>query len=428
MKDNREKWIDDIRNRIEDYSEPLPVGLWEKIEADIPSAKVIPLWRRWQSVAAAAVAVVGVSTLSLWYWSSDKYVNQANNAEILNVVKPATVIDAQPLMSDNIENEVSDGGNRLAYNATEVTTDSRTIDFAPVNDVILMNTVAEEEMSENNYAVTEVDDDHSKEKRINMMKADRETAKRNAAYLAMSVEKDNKDSKIQVGVMTGNIPYSSSNSFSGMSRLSTLKKVNSNPNNAVAGEISDATASYTQVLFNNIGKETYTDVKHHIPVTVGASLKWNLNDKWAVETGLNYTYLYSELKSGAQSYIEDRQKLHYVGIPLKVHRTIWDNSTFNFYASFGGMIEKCLSGTVETVYAEEGNVKSSENEKIDEKPLQFSALASVGIQANFNKWLSIYFEPGMAYYFDDNTELLTIRKDKPFNFNMQLGLRFNLGK
>ena len=73
-------------------------------------------------------------------------------------------------------------------------------------------------------------------------------------------------------------------------------------------------------------------------------------------------------------------------------------------------------------------MKSSENEKIDEKPLQFSALASVGIQANFNKWLSIYFEPGMAYYFDDNTELLTIRKDKPFNFNMQLGLRFNLGK
>lgn len=428
MKDNREKWIDDIRNRIEDYSEPLPVGLWEKIEADIPSAKVRPLWRRWQSVAAAAVAVVGVSTLSLWYWSSDKYVNQANNAEILNAVKPATVIDAQPLMSDNIENEISDSGNRLAYNATEVTTDSRTIDFAPVNDVILMNTVAEEEMSENNYAVTEVDDDHSKEKRINMMKADRETAKRNAAYLAMSVEKDNKDSKIQVGVMTGNIPYSSSNSFSGMSRLSTLKKVNSNPNNAVAGEISDATASYTQVLFNNIGKETYTDVKHHIPVTVGASLKWNLNDKWAVETGLNYTYLYSELKSGAQSYIEDRQKLHYVGIPLKVHRTIWDNSTFNFYASLGGMIEKCVSGTVETVYAEEGNVKSSENEKIDEKPLQFSAWASVGIQANFNKWLSIYFEPGMAYYFDDKTELLTIRKDKPFNFNMQLGLRFNLGK
>lgn len=428
MKDNREKWIDDIRNRIEDYSEPLPVGLWEKIEADIPSAKVIPLWRRWQSVAAAAVAVVGVSTLSLWYWSSDKYVNQANNAEILNAVKPATVIDAQPLMSDNIENEISDSGNRLAYNATEVTTDSRTIDFAPVNDVILMNTVAEEEVSENNYAVTEVDDDHSKEKRINMMKADRETAKRNAAYLAMSVEKDNKDSKIQFGVMTGNIPYSSSNSFSGMSRLSTLKKVNSNPNNAVAGEISDATASYTQVLFNNIGKETYTDVKHHIPVTVGASLKWNLNDKWAVETGLNYTYLYSELKSGAQSYIEDRQKLHYVGIPLKVHRTIWDNSTFNFYASLGGMIEKCVSGTVETVYAEEGNVKSSENEKIDEKPLQFSAWASVGIQANFNKWLSIYFEPGMAYYFDDKTELLTIRKDKPFNFNMQLGLRFNLGK
>ena len=259
-----------------------------------------------------------------------------------------------------------------------------------------------------------------------MMKADRETVRRNASYLAMA-DDGKKRSKMQIGVTTGNIPYSSSSSFSGMSRLGMSTKTLSSAN-VVVGEISDATASYTQMLSNNINKETYTDIKHHVPVTVGASVKWGLSENWALETGLNYTYLYSELRSGAKSYIEDEQKLHYVGIPLKVQRSVWSNSIFSFYASAGGMMEKCVSGSLDRVTVDENNRKSYFSEDLNVKPLQFSVLASVGLQANFNKLLSLYLEPGMIYYFDDNTDVLTIRKDKPFNFNLQLGLRFNLGK
>jgi hypothetical protein len=267
-----------------------------------------------------------------------------------------------------------------------------------------------------------------KENRMKRMREDRETVRRNASYLAMSDSKRSKGSGVQLGVMTGNIPYSSSNSFSGMSRLAIPTKSVSQVNDVVVGEVSDATASYSQMLFNNMGRQTYTDIKHHMPVTVGASVKWNLNEDWALESGLNYTYLYSELRSGAKSYIEDKQKLHYVGIPLKVQRSVWSNSIFSFYASAGGMMEKCVSGSVETVCVDDNNRKSFGNEKLDVKPLQFSVLASVGLQANFNKLLSLYLEPGMIYYFDDNTDIITIRKDKPFNFNLQLGLRFNLNK
>lgn len=226
--------------------------------------------------------------------------------------------------------------------------------------------------------------------------------------------------------MTGNVPYSSSSSFGGMSRLGMSTKSLSSVNNIVVGEMSDATASYSQMLLNNMNKETYTDIKHHVPVTVGASVKWGFSEKWALETGLNYTYLYSELRSGATSYIEDKQKLHYVGIPLKVQRSVWSNSIFTFYASAGGMMEKCVSGSLERVSVDENNRKNYYSEDLNVKQLQFSVLASVGLQANFNKLLSLYLEPGMIYYFDDNTDILTIRKDKPFNFNLQLGIRFNL--
>lgn len=433
MNELKDKWINDIRNRMEDYSEPLPAGLWEKIDSEISAPKVIPLWKRWQSVAAAAVVVIAVSTISVWYWGNDKSLKDANLAGVTNIENDENIEQ----LSDLIE----DGIIKNPEATVQVTADNAVAEkLKPVSGKVhseneIMTLSSFEQQAIDNDEVKKEDKEtpkteenvRSKEKRINMMKADRETLKRNASYMAMAGEKRKSGrNDLELGVMAGNIPYSSSNSFGGMSRLSSAPKSLSSVNNSVVGEISDASATYSQVLFNNMDKETYTDVKHHVPVTVGVSVKWNLNDKWALESGLNYTYLYSELRSGANSYIEDKQKLHYVGIPLKVQRSIWNNSIFSLYTSAGGMMEKCVSGTVETVYVDGNTKKNQEREDLDVKPLQFSVLASLGVQANFNKHLSLYLEPGMIYYFDDNTDILTIRKDKPFNFNLQLGLRFNI--
>lgn len=438
MNEMKDKWINDIRSRMDNYSEPLPVGLWEKIESEIstPAPKVIPMWRKWTSVAAAAALVLAISSVSVWYWSSDSELKEVNSALTdNNEIR-------QEYKSDNVIQEVQTvESSDKQLQAEAVNYSSKTIvNLASGNNADSLN-VARIALSENIQTVdtestdselkkeVDAEDEASiKENRMKRMREDRETVRRNASYLAMSDSKRSKGSGVQLGVMTGNIPYSSSNSFSGMSRLAIPTKSVSQVNDVVVGEVSDATASYSQMLFNNMGRQTYTDIKHHMPVTVGASVKWNLNEHWALESGLNYTYLYSELRSGAKSYIEDKQKLHYVGIPLKVQRSVWSNSIFSFYASAGGMMEKCVSGSVETVCVDDNNRKSFGNEKLDVKPLQFSVLASVGLQANFNKLLSLYLEPGMIYYFDDNTDIITIRKDKPFNFNLQLGLRFNLNK
>lgn len=438
MNEMKDKWINDIRSRMDNYSEPLPAGLWEKIESEIstPAPKVIPMWRKWTSVAAAAALVLAISSVSVWYWSSDSELKEVNSALTdNNEIR-------QEYKSDNGIHEVQ------TVESSDKQLQAEAVNYSPKTIVSLVSgdntdslNVARIALSENIQTVdTESTDSELKKEvdtedeasikgnRMKRMREDRETVRRNASYLAMSDSKRSKGSGVQLGVMTGNIPYSSSNSFSGMSRLAIPTKSVSQVNDVVVGEVSDATASYSQMLFNNMGRQTYTDIKHHMPVTVGASVKWNLNEHWALESGLNYTYLYSELRSGAKSYIEDKQKLHYVGIPLKVQRSVWSNSIFSFYASAGGMMEKCVSGSVETVCVDDNNRKSFGNEKLDVKPLQFSVLASVGLQANFNKLLSLYLEPGMIYYFDDNTDIITIRKDKPFNFNLQLGLRFNLNK
>lgn len=440
MNEMNEKWIKDIRSRMENYSEPLPADLWEKIDADISRPKVIPMWRKWTSVAAAAAVVLAVSTVSLFYWTSEPSLKESNlsiveapaidNTEQKDTPKDVIPEDVKHVVAEVKNDKLLSAVSAKVYDEDESNVDTieekQSVAVSDNSPVVATNDEKQEEPTSD---MKEEDSSSAKEKRINMMKADRETVRRNASYLAMADDGNGKRrSKMQIGVTTGNIPYSSSSNFSGMSRLGMSTKTLSSANNLIVGEISDATASYTQMVYKNANQKTYTDIKHHMPVTVGASVKWGFSENWALETGLNYTYLYSELRSGAKDYTEQEQKLHYVGIPLKVQRSVWSNSIFSFYASAGGMMEKCVSGSFGGVIVLENNRKSHFSEDLNVKPLQFSVLASVGLQANFNKLLSLYLEPGMIYYFDDNTDVLTIRKDKPFNFNLQLGLRFNLGK
>ena len=71
-----ELWMRKIKERLDDYSEPLPVSGWERLEKDLSVSKppaagkrrIIP-FRRW-AVAAAAALLVAVSSVSVWLLQS----------------------------------------------------------------------------------------------------------------------------------------------------------------------------------------------------------------------------------------------------------------------------------------------------------------------------------------------------------------------
>ena len=52
--------------------------------------------------------------------------------------------------------------------------------------------------------------------------------------------------------------------------------------------------------------------------------------------------------------------------------------------------------------------------------------ASLGFGYSFNELLGIYAEPGFSYYFDNGSFVETVYRERPFNFSLSLGLRFNL--
>ena len=87
------------------------------------------------------------------------------------------------------------------------------------------------------------------------------------------------------------------------------------------------------------------------------------------------------------------------------------------------MLEKSNSGNIKTDYFDAAKHTHSSKHSLKVDPLQLSLTAALGLQYKFNERISVYAEPGLAYYFDDGSPVSTIRKEKPLNFNLLCGVR-----
>ena len=181
------------------------------------------------------------------------------------------------------------------------------------------------------------------------------------------------------------------------------------------------------IMMFNRSKEVSTESRHYLPLKAGVSVSYALTPRWSIESGLAYSWLLSKSKTGSESYyVDSRQTLHYLGIPLNVNFHIWQNSRLDVYASAGGMLEKCIGGTVRSDYVYGGDVRESGREKLTVKPLQWSVGASAGLQFKLSGIVGLYLEPGVIYHFANESEVETAYSAHPLNFNLNLGLRFSL--
>lgn len=179
----------------------------------------------------------------------------------------------------------------------------------------------------------------------------------------------------------------------------------------------------------NRDEETKTEYEHHLPIRIGLSVAYALTDRLSISSGLTYTRLSSDIKDASREskYIGE-QRLHYVGIPVNVSYKVASSRWISLYGTAGVLAEKCVSGTTDEGYVENNTMKYTNTHDISSKPLQMSVNAGVGIQFDFIDNVGIYAEPGLSYYFDDGSALQTIYKEKPLNFNLNVGVRFKLEK
>ncbi len=170
------------------------------------------------------------------------------------------------------------------------------------------------------------------------------------------------------------------------------------------------------------------DMHHNIPIRFGLSARYDLNTRLGIESGIVYTRLSSDISKVNAKPIKGEQTLHYVGMPLNVKYSLASWKAFSISASAGILMEKCVDGSLTR---QETSGSSSEIKKssisISEHALQWSSNISADMQLDITRHIGVYIEPGISYYFDNNSDVRNIYKDRPLNFNLNIGLRFTFG-
>jgi len=407
----KDEWLNDLRDRMSEFEMDAPDDLWAEIESAEKNRRnryVVPaLWVKRLSAVAAFV----LFALGLWYVALHDF-----------------GMDDSEFTAQNRHDSPSSGKHDSDFAEFRQQVDDP---GTPVSTVISVADINERSGIGEQVVTPQTDNDVSYNDTI--LRSDSVDTPTHTDTIPANKHKIFNLTPHFQGLMAKNNP-------SGSSRVSvgvySSGGISSNISRRAAGENVVAAGKDNSnwedspmlgILLYNRGKEITTDIRHRQPLRAGISLNYKLTDRLGVGTGMSYTNLTSDLKSGSTDhYFTGEQKLHYVGIPLNLTYDIVDWKRLQLYVSAGGLVEKCVSGRVTTDYVL--NHKSSERdiEDIDEKPFQFSVNTSAGIQLNVTQSIGLYAEPGISYYFNDGTDINTIYKDKPLNFNFNLGVRFTL--
>lgn len=188
------------------------------------------------------------------------------------------------------------------------------------------------------------------------------------------------------------------------------------------GTLGDSIA-LMEIAKNNKGQ--IVEQQHHdAPITIGLSVNKKLNERWSLETGLQYTLLKSEFTTGNEYRIQETQKIHYVDIPLRISYRWGSYRKLLLYSTAGVQVGIPLKGTLRTDHITDSIPMNISKQSL-KVPLQWSINASMGIQYNFTPHTSFYIEPTINYYIPDGSELRTIRKEHPVTLTIPVGVRFS---
>lgn len=175
-------------------------------------------------------------------------------------------------------------------------------------------------------------------------------------------------------------------------------------------------------FLDNRSFESYPDVSYSLPISFGLTVRKDLSQRIAVESGLMYTYLSTTFKKRGDSPSEVKSSLHYLGIPLNLVVYLWSNQRWNIYLSGGFMVEKGLQAVYSGYISGNGTI-ISRSKKEGIHGIQWSMNASAGAAYRFYRDWSFYFEPRFSHYFDCD-QPASIRTDKSLGFGLSAGIRY----
>ena len=175
---------------------------------------------------------------------------------------------------------------------------------------------------------------------------------------------------------------------------------------------------------NNKGK--IEEYEHHDkPITLGLAVNKNIGKHWSLETGLQYSYLKSYFTLGTGNYrVDKEQKLHYIGIPIKLSYQFMTYKRLSAYGSAGASIQIPLSGKTYADYVIGGKSGYTTDWKTIPS-IQWTVNTNIGIQYQFAPKLTLFVEPTLNWYIPNGSEVKNTWTERPFTLTVPFGIRFS---
>lgn len=456
------RWSEDLHRRFEEFEVDAPENLFDDIMEALPAvsaepqpARVIPLWVKRAAVAAAVVMAVAAGVMILRegadapaeepLLATATVVPSDKTASATMTPPPAQPITEQVAMEQMATGQETAGQKIMEQTATEqkvtgqMATAPAKADKAEHNNLTQTEPNATEKTEQTTPDTAEPakptqTEPSSPTQPIKAAQATTPERQRSQTQRTIYAAQSPRAESSTSGRLMANLFTSG---FSG-SRHGHASQQRFMVNSILFGDKISADAvvgdddmtlesGVDEVVIYDPAQRVNTDIRHHQPIRVGVSLRYALSDRWAVESGLQYANLRSDSSSGyAANYYEDRMSLHYIGLPLSAVFTMWESRRLKIYLSAGGLVEKCVAGSLRTDYVIGGERERGERVDAMVDELQFSINAGAGLQLNLSPTVGIYAEPGVGYWFDNGSAIETIYRTRPLNFNLNLGVRFTL--
>lgn len=428
-------WTNKLKNKMEGYTEQPSDSVWAGISAAAgltgDKRRAVPFWLL-ASSAIAAAALFG----AMLFFNVKEDVPVTMTAEAAKVGQEP-VVSAQ-VVQDNDITGVSEASQARRFVETEVR-DFRGAavsgDFSgessdevagepfgevvgePTDEVIGVTAAASE-----NEGNIETDMEES-------IEPDDDGGRFADAWKCVLTEPELQRTK-RGGKLAAGLSVNGSGSASSLSSRPTAAALGANPLDcgvSSADWVDRRVESAAGVIVYN-QPEVTTEYSHKMPVKIGASIRYNFNKFLGIESGLTYSFLSSDLKTGEEgavsSWSKGVQSMHYLGIPLNLSFNIFSSRYFNAYVTAGGLMEKCVRGSLKTDEYLDGKYHGSSSTTLKQKGLQWSVNGAAGIQVNILPQLGLYMEPGVSHHFSNISKVRTIYSDKPTDFSLSFGLRY----
>lgn len=415
-------WTNKLKNKMEGYTEQPSDSVWAGISAAAGltgnKRRAVPLWLL-ASSAVAAAALFGAMLI----FNAKEDVPATMTAEAVKVGQEP-VVSAQ-VVQDNDITSVPEVSQARRYVETEVK-DFRGV---AVSDDFSGEVSGEEsgvtaQASEKDEIEGNIEPDTEED-----IEPDDDGGRFADAWKWVLAEPELQRTK-HGGKLAAGLSVNGSGSASSLSSRPTAAALGANPLDcgvSSADWVDRKVESAAGVIVYN-QPEVSTEYSHKMPVKIGASIRYDFNKFLGIESGLTYSFLSSDLKTGEEGAVsgwsKGVQSMHYLGIPLNLSFNIFSSRYFNAYVTAGGLMEKCVRGSLKTDEYLDGKYHGSSSTALKQKGLQWSVNGAAGIQVNILPQLGLYMEPGVSHHFSNNSKVRTIYSDKPTDFSLSFGLRY----